>query len=77
MTMATECIEICECGHRKTSHAVDKKGLEGYCKEYIYNNFDNKCRCQQYVPYMVLDQREDMAITHALTTEDDVFIETI
>ena len=75
--MTTKCVEICECGHTKDSHSVDHKGLVGYCKEYIYNNFEMKCRCQQYIPYMVLDKEEDMPLAHALTGEDDVLLETI
>lgn len=72
MSMAKR-VEICECGHTKTSHAKDHKGIRVYCKEYIYNNFDFKCRCQMFTSYMVLDD-EDVG---TITSEDDVLIETI
>lgn len=51
-----ECVEICQCGHLKGKHWKDKDGDPGICGEYLYNSFEDKCRCEQYFPFMVMDK---------------------
>ena len=48
---------ICACGHERELHADRGKG---FCKEYVYNGFENKCTCQSFNAFMKLDRDEDI-----------------
>lgn len=64
-------IAICSCGHEKHNHKPDKEGMLGYCKEYLYGDFEMKCTCQQFNPFMELTDADSI---YDLT--DDSFVET-
>jgi len=55
--MDSNIVELCVCGHCKDRHAM--KG-EGMCREYLYGNFDMKCTCPCYAPFMTLSRDEDI-----------------
>ncbi len=48
--------DLCLCGHSEDKHAE----RAGYCLEYPYGNFDNKCTCQCYSPYLTLSSDADI-----------------
>lgn len=66
-----ECVEICNCGHERYHHKEDDSGLPGYCREFLYDDFDMKCTCQQFNPLMALTDSVDI---YNLT--DDSFVPT-
>ncbi len=70
-------VEICECGHLKEKHWKDKKGRPGICGEYIYNTFEDKCRCDCYRPYMTIDKETYSTDICAESEYSDEFSETL
>ena len=58
--------EICVCGHAKDNHAHNTD----YCLEYPYGNFDNKCTCPCYSPFLTLSNEDDI---RDLTGPEDYF----
>jgi len=55
-----ESVEICNCGHEKYHHKEDDTGLPGYCRAYLYDDFEMKCTCQQFNPFMKLTDQDDI-----------------
>lgn len=49
--------ELCICGHSKDNHAEHV----GFCLEYPYGNFDNKCTCPCYSPFLTLTYAGDIS----------------
>lgn len=58
--------ELCLCGHSEDKHAEHV----GYCLEYPYGNFDNKCTCQCFSPFLTLSDADDI---RDLTGPEDPF----
>lgn len=48
--------DLCICGHSKDNHSEHA----GYCLEYPYGNFDNKCTCPCYSPFITLSNSNDI-----------------
>ena len=64
-------IVICSCGHEKAKHAHN--GTE-YCLEYIYGDFEFKCSCRYYEPYMELTTDTEI---RELTDSEEVISEEL
>lgn len=50
-------VHVCICGHCNGSHSNNG---EGYCEEYLYGNFEMKCTCQCFSPYLTLTNERDI-----------------
>jgi len=53
-------VELCNCGHEAYHHKLDHNGILGYCRDYLYGDFEMKCTCQQFNPLMTLTDSHDI-----------------